>query len=292
MAWARVGWAEGLKADWRSLPIAVIRGKHHRFLMRLDRSDWCQRETYYTGRYYEFALLMTLDGLLRPGDCFVDVGANIGMITLHARHLVGADGRIDAFEPNPKCVMAIEEHLRMNDIRNVVVHRCALADSPRSMDLALASEHTGTATLAPVSRAIETVRVDVRVGDDEISSIPRVIKIDVEGFELQVLKGLEKTLQHKPFVITELIESHLKNAGTSIAEVRNFLRARGYKPYGIGLHRTRRFLPVRLALADLDQRDEYEAFTDILWAATELPDDLKRAIRSPPMSSADSKQAN
>jgi hypothetical protein len=70
------------------------------------------------GRYYELGVTRVLDFLLRPGDKFVDIGANIGMITLHARFLERAKGRIDCFEPNPECVEALQEHLSINGINN------------------------------------------------------------------------------------------------------------------------------------------------------------------------------
>jgi FkbM family methyltransferase len=272
MHWVGVGWRAGQKEEWKSLPAVVIRGKRHGFLMKLDRYDWCQRLTYFTGRYYEFGVLSTLDLLLRPGDGFVDIGANIGMVTLHARHLVGASGRIDCFEPNPHCVTAIHEHLSMNGIKNVNVHPCALADKPGSLRLKLTSEHTGTATLSEVGGdAIKTLDVDVRIGDDEIDEAPRVIKIDVEGFELHVLKGLSRTLtKHRPFLITELLDAHLSRAGTSVSEVATFLRDHGYRAYGVRSGRKRRFLPERLLLREIRPDDVFDA-TDVLWAHVDEP---------------------
>jgi FkbM family methyltransferase len=275
MAWAGVGWQAGTKHDWKHLPPALIRGKAHRFLMKLDRSDWCQRVTYYLGRYYEFGVLRTMDHLLSRGDRFVDIGANIGMISLHARHLVGPSGRVDAFEPNPRCVEAIREHLEMNRIENVHIHPCALAEAPGSMRLSLPDEHTGTATLATVPGARQ-VEVEVRVGDEQITGAPRLIKIDVEGFELHVLRGLERTLASKPFIITELIESHLQRAGTSTAEVSAFLTDRGYTPYGIWSERKKRYLPEKLKLYPELSGD----MTDVLWAAQALPAGLAACVTS------------
>ena len=57
--------------------------------MELELSDWAERYTFFLGRYYEMGVQRVLDAILMPGDRFVDIGANIGMIALHARSLIG-----------------------------------------------------------------------------------------------------------------------------------------------------------------------------------------------------------
>jgi FkbM family methyltransferase len=237
--------------------------------MMLDLANWSQRITYFLGRYYEFGVLRMLDVILRPGDRFVDVGANIGMITLHARSLVGAEGRIDSFEPNPDCVALIERHLRLNDIANVWVHACALSERRGTLDLNLTSAHTGTATLADVEGAVKRIAVDVEVGDDVLAARDSrpvdLVKIDVEGFELHVLKGLHRTLANdRPFVITELIEEQLAKAGTSVREVSELLFGNGYEAFGIGS--ARQFLRHELTLHQVAPGESFARFSDVLWA--------------------------
>lgn len=222
---------------WKEAPAAIIRGKNHGYVMRLELSDWAQRLTYFLGRYYELGVQRVLDLVLAPGDRFVDIGANIGMIMLHARSLVGSTGRIDCFEPNPECVAVLREHLKLNDIDNVTIHGFALSDQPGEMFLSLTSDHSGTGTLARVERAKQSILVSVRVGDDILMDGRPInaLKIDVEGFELRVLCGLRHTLEmFKPIVITELIESQSNKVGTSIVEVSSLLKCLGYVPFGIG----------------------------------------------------------
>jgi FkbM family methyltransferase len=255
----------------------TVRGKNHGFLMKLDMSDWAQRMTFFLGRYYELGVSRTLEVLLRPGDRFVDVGSNIGMVTLHARYLVGANGHIDCFEPNPDNVVAIREHMRINHIENVLIHQCALADTAGSMTLNLTSDHTGTATLADVGAdAVRTMEVTIRIGDEIIVGPPRLIKIDVEGFELHVLKGLKRTLSlHKPFVITELIEDQLNRANTSVFEVSDYLFELGYKAFGIGTRR--KALRHELSLYPVEREHSLRDFADVLWAHGEnVPEELTR----------------
>ncbi len=253
--------------DWQGSPTVLLRGKSHGFLMHLDLSDWAQRMTYFLGRHYELPVQRALDVILREGDHFVDIGANIGMISLHARSLIGSAGRIDCFEPIPDCAAALREHFRINGIQNATVHDCALSDQPGRQQISITSAHTGTATLAAVDIA-ELRRafwVDVRVGDDCIDDSVDLIKIDVEGFELRVLKGLERVLATaQPFLITELIESQLVHAGTSVDEVADFLMCRGYAAYGLGCQR--RLLRHQLRLLPMVRGNRNSGgIQDVLW---------------------------
>ena len=197
---------------WQNAPKVTIRGKDHGYLMELELSDWAERYTFFLGRYYEMGVQRVLDAILMPGDRFVDIGANIGMITLHARSLIGSTGRIDCFEPNPECVERLRRHLQINNIENVTIHTCALSDKVGNSNLNLSSEHSGTATLTEVDEVKRTLPVTVCVGDDLLMEGPRinVMKVDVEGYEMKVLKGLARTLEKfRPIIITELIEAHI-----------------------------------------------------------------------------------
>lgn len=244
------GWGKLLKltcalntnddARWKGAPTKLLRGKHHGYVMRLNLSDWSQRMTYFTGRYYELGVQLVLDFTLVRGDRFIDIGANIGMISLHASALVGPTGRVDSFEPNPECVDAIKYILRINEIENTNVHAYALSDHPGEMRLNLTSDHSGTATLADSADVTRSIPVTVKVGDEMLLEGPTIkaIKIDVEGFELHVIFGIRKVLESStPILITELIEHQLAKAGTSVVEVSSFLNSLGYIPHGIGSFR-------------------------------------------------------
>jgi FkbM family methyltransferase len=248
---------------WHHAPRRVMRGKLHRYLMRLDLSNWSERLSFFLGRYYELDVQLLLPVLLQPGDRFVDVGANIGMISLVASRLVGPDGSVYAFEPNPQCVAALKEHLELNSIRNTTVHPCALADCAGRLTLHLTSAHTGTATLAPVSSATAAFEVPVAIGDDMLGGVPVLaVKIDVEGFEFHVLRGLARTLErHRPALITEFIEAQFRAAGTSREEIARLLYGHGYQAFGIALRREG--LRQRLRLDRLDEQSV--PVDNVLW---------------------------
>ena len=259
---------------WSNAPIKTIRGKLHGYWMKLDLSDWSERYTYFLGRYYELEVQQLLSAILKPGDRFVDVGANIGMITLHAARLVTESGKVDCFEPNPDCVQSIRDTLARNNLKHVNVYPVGLSDRTGLLQLNLTSSHTGTATLAPVPGVTKSFDVQTLIGDDVLLADPqrmKLIKIDVEGFELHVLKGLKRALEmFQPLVITEFVEPHFQRAGTSSAEILGFLAGLGYRPYGISARR--KWTRYRLQLVPLTDRfNERGDINDILWVHAQNP---------------------
>lgn len=261
------------QSKWPSTSIKTIRGKLHGYLMTLDLSDWSQRYTYLLGRYYEKEVQLLMKAALKPGDRFVDIGANIGMISLYAAYLVTDKGTVNSFEPNPDCIAAIESSVKANHLTHVKLYPVALADKEDKLQLNLSSAHTGTATLAKINDTVKSFEVDVVIGDNLllIDSTPiKMVKIDVEGFELRALKGIKKSLElSQPMLITEFIDSHFERAGTSSNEIKIFISELGYKPYGISLQR--KWFKHRLQLVPLSIDDDTFSHNDILWLNKENP---------------------
>lgn len=222
---------------FKALPTKIIRGKLHGYKMKLDLSDWCQRMTYFLGRYYELEVQQLLSVLLSKDDRFIDIGANIGMISLYAARLVGKHGQVECFEPNPDCVKIIRENISLNELNNIAIYPVGLSDEKGEMILNLETTHTGSATLAKIKNPERSYRVEVIIGDDALltnKNIIKLIKMDVEGFEFHVLKGLKRILDtFHPYLITEFIESHFQRANTTGEEIKNFLTELGYTPYAI-----------------------------------------------------------
>ena len=102
-----------------------MRGKLHGYKMELDLRDWSEQMTYFLGRHSDLPLQLAMMALLKPGDRFVDVGTNIGMITLLAARLVGPEGRVDAIEPNPACCARVRRSLTLNISRTSTCTRLA-----------------------------------------------------------------------------------------------------------------------------------------------------------------------
>jgi FkbM family methyltransferase len=210
--------------------------------MELDLAEVHERWSYLVGHYYESHTHQLLSDLLRPGDSFVDVGANIGHLTLTAARRVGLAGRVLSFEPNPAVCTRLRGHVAKNDLGQIVtVHNIALADRAGSLRLSVPIEGSGGATLGRLgseySGGVSSQHeVTVAIGDDLCQDLqsPSVIKVDVEGFEAFVIRGLSRTISRcRPALIVEAWPEHLLNAGASIDDLFGLAAEHGYCVYSI-----------------------------------------------------------
>jgi FkbM family methyltransferase len=140
--------------------------------------------------------------LLRRGDVALDIGANVGIVTLLLSQLVGNEGRVYAFEPNPTAGDLLSTSLERNSITNVELHRVALGAKEDRLPLVVPSGNIGGASLLHSTETGKTVEVPVRalpavLHGREPTSI-RLVKIDVEGYERDVLRGAEPLFEGVP----------------------------------------------------------------------------------------------
>jgi len=162
-------------------------------------------EKYYWTGTYERAVQERLVELLRPGGIFWDVGSHIGFFTLLASRLVGKDGRVHTFEPHLANVARLEAGIKLNDARNVTVHKCAITAERGSRKL-YSHNASNMWTLVPELGGALSVDVQCRALDELSRDLgrPDVIKIDVEGAECDALRGGSELLtQHRPKLIVE-----------------------------------------------------------------------------------------
>jgi FkbM family methyltransferase len=148
------------------------------------------------------------------GSVVYDAGANLGFFTLLAARFTGPRGRVEAFEPLPASAAAVRANAALNGFSHVTVHQAALGrETERGDFLALAEpsqSHLSGRGRHPDTR--EVLEVDVVALDDLLARghpPPDVIKIDVEGSEIDVLEGARDVLrQHAPAVVCELHETN------------------------------------------------------------------------------------
>ena len=153
----------------------------------------------------EPAVEKAIRSLLRPGDTFVDAGANIGFYTVLASQLAGADGHIIAFEMIPTTAEILRSHITQNDCTNVKVVEGALAEtSGQVLKASIISGKSGQSSIARRNSATE-VEVETVTLAEQLTDYPsiRLIKMDLEGAELGALKGLEKDLGKVQAIIFE-----------------------------------------------------------------------------------------
>jgi FkbM family methyltransferase len=178
--------------------------------LRLDLRESLQRDFYF-GLCDQYELQLVAERLRTGGD-FVDVGAHIGLYAVRAARELGDRGRVVAFEPNPSARAQLEENITLNGRNNVIVVAAAAAAAsgratlhvPATADPSFSSLEGGRfAEGAPVE--IETETIDTAVAGHALR--PSVIKIDVEGGELDVLRGAEQTIdEFRPAVLVEVSE--------------------------------------------------------------------------------------
>lgn len=165
--------------------------------MGLSPSLGWLRDALHPPRAYEERFAAELLRSVRVGDCVWDVGANVGVYAKEIREIVGPGGLVCAFEPAPHCY----DVLRKLEGPNFIAYNLALGDREAELPLAIASDPFGSTHSLVTSPAGGTAQLTVRVarGDDLLRGhrlrIPNVIKIDVEGFEEEVISGLASTLR-------------------------------------------------------------------------------------------------
>jgi FkbM family methyltransferase len=174
---------------------------------------------------------------LEPGRVFVDVGANLGWFTTNAAHWVGPTGSVVAMEPAPVLYEQLVTQLRRNDIANVrAVNEAAGAATGRVRIEPGPSAHTGLTrvvdSLSGSPDEISTRPLSLLLDQNEIARC-RAIKIDVEGYEYNVARGMQDLLSRLPSdaeVIVEVGPARAKSSN-DVVELFEIFRSRGFHPY-------------------------------------------------------------
>ncbi len=168
-------------------------------------------------------ILSALGSIIRPGDVVWDIGSNIGVYSTLLAAMTGPNGVVVAFEPDSGASSRLIENARLNGLENIRVVETALGALDEDLLLYPAAEFsTGVSTLVTQSGGVASAKgvvVTVRTGDSVVRSgdyrAPNVIKIDVEGFEGEVIAGMANVLrdQHCRALICEVHFSILESRG-------------------------------------------------------------------------------
>lgn len=238
-----------LTRDWITpeAPIATFETKY-RFRLKANLANLEHQYLYFYGTHDERYVVTKLLKLIKPGDICWDIGANIGFYTCFLASQVGNSGKVVAFEPAAQTCGYLRENVSLNRFANVTVVNKGLGDRTERQHLyyseAALAEGTASLKYAEGRAASEPVTLDTI--DNLIGElpIPDFIKIDVEGYQLEVLRGGEHCLKtHAPLLMAELKDVGETNRA-NFSKIEQYVAALGYSLYEIRKYSLKRYLHI------------------------------------------------
>lgn len=190
---------------------------------------------------YEPAIVAVIRKILKKGGTFIDVGANIGYITAIAAAAVGKTGRVHSFEPVPQFYSRLEMLARSNPGYYIYPNRCAVGENRGKGTIDVTNlRNIGWNTMVPGFMRDDTrkerIDVDVISLSDYFESRAiedvSLIKIDTEGYEFPVLKGLARyfsSTTRRPPIICEICPAVCALLGYPIEDIDSFMKMAGYR---------------------------------------------------------------
>ena len=191
---------------------------------------------------YDINLCEYLRNHLSAGDIVLDAGANIGYISAVAASYVGPSGEVHGFEPLAECYARLQRLAHLNPGFRLIFHNVALGNEEGVLSISCPGTDARNATLVPGKNYPDVRPVQVMRLDDYIfNNIPsperiRVIKIDVQGFEYPVLRGLEKFFARtrlRPLIACDMKPFELPSLGHTIGDLEQYMRNFGYAAYHV-----------------------------------------------------------
>ncbi len=199
--------------------------------------DYIERSVWMKGEY-ESEVQAVFTQCVKKGDVALDIGANIGINTIRLAKLVGDNGKVFSFEPVPYIISRFQENIKLNAIENVSLIPVALGSEDEELRISFSENEENKGATSLRNRDEEGIMIKVRCGDKllEENSISNVnfIKIDVEGFEWEVLQGLERTIEkYRPTLIVEWDIDYQNRADTDIDKWAKYIEMHSYELYQI-----------------------------------------------------------
>lgn len=195
---------------------------------------------------YETEMTEQISLILKPGDTFIDLGANEGYFSMIASGLVGQTGKVTAIEPQQRLWPVIIQNSILNNCYNIQILPYGISSSSGEATMTLFNNfNTGASSLSPNFNfyiSLISIRkkfykrqtIHTRTLDELSVSFPKkvkLIKIDIEGFEYNALKGSENLLKQHVFenILVEIHRKSLESLGQKESEVMDLLAKHGYQ---------------------------------------------------------------
>ena len=175
-----------------------------KFKIYVQNDDFAVGQTIINTKNYEPHVTDAIAKLLKPGDTFLDIGANIGYYSLLAASIVQSSGKVIAFEPNQKNQQLMYSSIVENNFSNITLYPFAVSNSQKILRLMTSGSNGWLVNLSKDSAEYQLVQ---SVVIDEILETEKqidFIKIDIEGHEPIALQGMVRTIhEHRPIIFTE-----------------------------------------------------------------------------------------
>jgi len=187
-----------LKLIPKSMVLPILQG-------RLRGKKWivgAGEHGYWLGSY-ELNKRIAFEREVVPGSVVYDIGANVGYFSLLASVLTGPEGQVVAFEPLPRNIQYLRQHIRINHLENIEVIEAAVSDHSGEAHFELGASSAMGHLAEKGDLEVQMVSLDGML-DEKMISPPDVMKVDVEGAEYEALCGALKTLErHHPIVFLD-----------------------------------------------------------------------------------------
>ena len=187
---------------------------------------------FYGNHYFDLDEMTLLRRVLRPGDGFIDGGANIGVYAMLAASLVGPDGRVIAFEPFPTHAARLSANAGYNGFDQVELRRAARAGRSGKVSF-VTNRDVSNRIQTRTDADADTIEVECTTLDEALPGLPpfTIAKLDLEGSEIEALKGAGRLLgEANPALwIIEWNVGLLGKRGHRPAELTEMLEARGFR---------------------------------------------------------------
>ena len=261
---------DAIDSRWPAGEHGPVRNRRFGFRSWCDLRNFAERRVFFSGRCPQTELEYLFPAILRPGDQYVDIGSNIGLVAMMGSTIIGTGGSGFGFEPNPEVFTRLKRHFELNRVTNLVPVPFALADRESEATLVVPGHVVGCGSLAfDASDAGDRIAVRTVTGRSYVEQLdpakPTVIKIDAEGYEVKALSGIEEFLERPELaIVAEVNTPLLRRAGDSPEALFDLMHRHSFRPFTFDLRHGR--FRTRLEIRDALHAPIPEEWRDFLFA--------------------------